>query len=89
MKLIATFGVLALLGVASLSAAALTITGGPYYAVTQQAGSPVTGTCTVTGNACLTAGATMTCTGLNPARSIPCTTASETPPSKVLAPPRL
>ena len=39
-------GVLALLGVAS-SAAALTISGGPRYALTQDPGSPVTGTCTV------------------------------------------
>ena len=58
----ALFAAIALLG-ASSSASALTIHGGPFYA----GAGGVTGSCTVSGNACLTAGATVTCTGLNPA----------------------
>ncbi len=51
----------AVLGAAS-NAAALAIHGGPTYA----GSGGVTGSCLVSGNACLTAGATVTCTGLNP-----------------------
>src|SRR5512139_4129750 len=57
MKLIKTFGVLALLGVAS-SASALVITAGPTYSL------PGGGSCTVSGAPCLTGGATVSCTGV-------------------------
>jgi len=50
-----------LLGWSSV-AAGLTVHGGPLYA----GSGGVTGSCTVSGNACLTAGATVTCSGLNP-----------------------
>src|SRR5215475_9120816 len=47
---------------AAQSASALVIHGGPTYA----GSGGVTGSCTTTGNACVTAGATVSCTGLNP-----------------------
>src|SRR5689334_9115796 len=61
MKIAAALGMLAILGVAS-SASALLIHGGPTYA----GGGAVSGSCTATGTTCLTGGATVTCTGLNP-----------------------
>jgi hypothetical protein len=51
---------LTVIGIAT-AASALTIHGGPLYA----GSGGVTGSCTASGNACLTAGATVTCTGLN------------------------
>jgi hypothetical protein len=61
MKLYATFGLVAVLGAASI-AWALTLHGGPTYA----GSGGVTGSCVVSGNACTPPGATVTCTGLNP-----------------------
>jgi hypothetical protein len=52
---------LAVVALAS-SASALPISGGPFYA----GSGGVNGVCNATGNACSTAGATVTCTGLNP-----------------------
>src|SRR5262249_3564070 len=52
---------IALLGVTT-SASGLTLSGGPFYA----GSGGVTGTCTGSGNACTTAGATVVCSGLNP-----------------------
>ena len=59
MNVAATFGLLALLAIAS-SASALVIDGGPTYS------PPGGGSCSVTGTPCLTGGATVTCTGLTP-----------------------
>jgi hypothetical protein len=52
--LVATLG-------SAFQVSALTIHGGPTYA----GSGGVTGSCSATGNACLAAGATVTCTGLN------------------------
>lgn len=60
MRIRELLGFCAILGLAS-SASALTLHGGPVYA----GSGGVTGNCSVSGNACLTAGATVTCTGLN------------------------
>jgi hypothetical protein len=57
----AVIAMLALLALPA-GASALVIHGGPFYA----GSGGVTGTCSVAGNACLTAGATVSCTGLNP-----------------------
>src|SRR5215475_10083743 len=57
----ALIALIALLGGAS-SASALNIHGGPFYAGT----GGVTGSCTVSGNACTDAGATVSCSSLNP-----------------------
>ena len=43
------------------SAAGLTLNGGPIYA----GSSPLTGSCTYSGNPCTTTGATVTCTSIN------------------------
>src|SRR5262249_10951962 len=58
----ALLAMLAVIGVPA-GASALTIHGGPFYAGTGGGA----GTCTVSGNACTNAGATVICSGLNPA----------------------
>ncbi len=58
MKSVATVGVLALLGLPS-SASALTISGGPVYSL------PGGGSCSISGIATNTGGATVSCTGVN------------------------